>query len=276
MPAHDEADPTPLLALVVPLMFGYMFGDVGQGLGIAAAGFALRKRWPVARIFIAGGIAAAIFGAVFGSVFSVHGLVAPLWLEPLADPLAVLMVPLYGGAILLTLGLLLNAIEAHWRGELRGWFCSEVWLAIVYLAILVGVARPGAFVVAAAAAAAFCLGRALAARKATAALAAIAELVERTLQILLNTLSFARLGAFALAHAGLSSAIVALMDAAGSGVVKALVLVVGNLIVLLLEGMVVSIQTTRLVLFEFFTRFLVAQGRVFRPLPAPPSVVQEH
>ena len=38
----------------------------------------------------------------------------------------------------------------------------------------------------------------------------------------------------------------------------------------------VSIQTTRLVLFEFFTRFLAAPGRVFRPLPAPPFVAQEH
>jgi V/A-type H+-transporting ATPase subunit I len=272
MPARDEADPTPLLALVVPLMFGYMFGDVGQGLVIAAAGFALRKRWPVARLFVAGGIAAAVFGVLFGSVFSLPGLIAPLWLEPLADPLTVLMVPLYGGAILLTLGLLLNALEAHWRGELRGWFCSELWLAVVYAAILIGVAHPRAFLAAAAAAAAFCLGRAFTARKATEALGAIAELVERTLQILINTLSFVRLGAFALAHAGLSSAIVALMDAAAADVVKALVLVVGNLIVLVLEGMVVSIQTTRLVLFEFFTRFLVAQGRVFRPLPAPPSV----
>jgi V/A-type H+-transporting ATPase subunit I len=54
-----------------------------------------------------------------------------------------------------------------------------------------------------------------------------------------------------------------------------LVLVVGNAIVIVLEGLVVSIQTTRLVLFEFFTRFLSAEGRVFRPLPAPPSLPQE-
>src|SRR6185369_1772722 len=32
MPASNEADPSALLAVVVPLMFGYMFGDVGQGL----------------------------------------------------------------------------------------------------------------------------------------------------------------------------------------------------------------------------------------------------
>ena len=118
-------------------------------------------------------------------------------------------------------------------------------------------------------------GHALHARRAAALLTSIAELVERLLQILINTLSFARVGAFALAHAGLSSAIVALMDASGNIVAKALVLVAGNVLVLVLEVMVVSIQTTRLVLFEFFTRFLTAEGRIFHPLPAPPSTTQE-
>jgi V/A-type H+-transporting ATPase subunit I len=104
---------------------------------------------------------------------------------------------------------------------------------------------------------------------------ALGVLVERTLQILINTLSFARVGAFALAHAGLSSAIVALMNASGNRALSLLVLAVGNLTVIVLEGLVVSIQTTRLVLFEFFTRFLAAKGRVFHPLPAPPSTLQE-
>ena len=276
MPARNEADPTTLLAVVVPVMFGYMFGDVGQGLVIAAVGFALRQRWPLARLFIAGGIGATFFGLLFGSVFSLEGVIAPLWLEPLDDPLLVLLVPLYGGAALLSVGLLLNAVEAYWRGELRGWFCSEIWLAVVYVALLVGVLKPAAFSVAAAGAVAFCVGRAASARSLTAGFAAIAEMIERTLQILINTLSFSRVGAFALAHAGLSSAIVALMDASQSVVVKATLLIVGNLVVLVLEGMVVSIQTTRLVLFEFFARFLVAPGRTFRPLPAPPFVVKEH
>ena len=48
-----------------------------------------------------------------------------------------------------------------------------------------------------------------------------------------------------------------------------------NLLILVVEGLVVSIQTTRLVLFEFFARFLTGSGRVFRPLPPPPSLLQE-
>jgi V/A-type H+-transporting ATPase subunit I len=271
MPSSSEADPSMVLAVAVPLMFGYMFGDLGQGLVIAGAGFWLRKRWPLARLFVSGGLAAAAFGILFGSVFSLHALHA-LWIAPLDDPLTVLLVPLYGGAVLLTIGLLLNAVGAYWREELRGWLCSEAWLVVVYGGLLLAVVHPRSLAFATAGALLFCVGRAMHARKLTAAFAAVAELVERTLQILINTLSFARVGAFALAHAGLSSAIVALMDASDSAVVKALVLVAGNAVVLVLEGLVVSIQTTRLVLFEFFTRFLTAEGRVFRPLPAPPSL----
>ncbi|HET9820975.1 MAG TPA: hypothetical protein VFQ16_04050 [Burkholderiaceae bacterium] len=277
MPSGTEADPSTLLAVAVPLMFGYMFGDVGQGLVIAAVGFALRRRFPLARLFIAGGVSAALFGLLFGSVFSLH-LLHPLWLAPLDDPLAVLTVPLAGGAALLALGLLLSALEAHWRGELGAWLATDLGFVIAYLGLVAAPFGPWAgasLALAAAGALLCCAGHAWQARRASAALVALGELAERLLQILINTLSFARVGAFALAHAGLSSAIVALMGAATSTATQALVLVLGNLVVMALEGLVVSIQTTRLVLFEFFARFLEAQGRVFRPLPPPPSMTPQ-
>jgi V/A-type H+-transporting ATPase subunit I len=170
---------------------------------------------------------------------------------------------------------MLNALEAWWRSEFATWASTDAGYVATYLGILAGFIDPRGFVVAGIGAAVFCLGHAVHARRITAALTAVAELAERLLQILINTLSFARVGAFALAHAGLSSAIVALMDAGEYIAIKALVLVIGNVIVLVLETMVVSIQTTRLVLFEFFTRFLTAEGRIFRPLPAPPSNAQE-
>ncbi len=274
MPARNEADPSLLLAIAVPLMFGYMFGDVGQGLVIAAAGFAVRRRYPIARLFIAGGIAAAFFGLLFGSVFSVPAFTA-WWIEPLEQPLTILVAPLVGGAALLTVGLALNALEAWWRGEFATWLGTDAGYVATYLGVLTGFLNGAGYVVAAAGAVVFCIGHAFHARRLGAAMSALAELAERLLQILVNTLSFARVGAFALAHAGLSSAIVALMSASDNLVVKVAVLVVGNVIVLVLETMVVSIQTTRLVLFEFFTRFLTAEGRIFRPLPAPPSTSQE-
>jgi V/A-type H+-transporting ATPase subunit I len=104
------------------------------------------------------------------------------------------------------------------------------------------------------------------------ALAAVGHLAESGLQLLTNTLSFARVGAFALAHAALSAAVVT-MAAAVPAWAALPILVLGNVVIILLEGLVVSIQTTRLVLFEFFNRFLRGTGRVFTPLPAPPAVV---
>jgi len=69
--------------------------------------------------------------------------------------------------------------------------------------------------------------------------------------------------------------VVALAEAAGHGVGFWLVLVLGNLLILAIEGLIVSIQTTRLVLFEFFTRFFKPEGRAFRPLAPPPVTVKE-
>jgi V/A-type H+-transporting ATPase subunit I len=275
MPASNEADPSILLAVAVPLMFGYMFGDVGQGLVIAAAGFALRRRFPIARLFVAGGLASAAFGVLYGSAFSVHAFPAA-WKAPLADPLLILAIPIAGGASLLTVGLALNALEAWWRGEFGVWLATDVGYVAAYLGILAGLLDGSAFIAVGVGTVMFCAGHAYHAGRAAVAFTALAELVERLLQILINTLSFARVGAFALAHAGLSSAIVAMTDAADGVVVKGLVLVAGNVLVLVLETLVVSIQTTRLVLFEFFTRFLTAEGRIFRPLPAPPSITREN
>jgi V/A-type H+-transporting ATPase subunit I len=275
MPASSEADPSALLAIAVPLMFGYMFGDVGQGLVLAAAGGWFRKRYEVARLLMVGGLSAAAFGFLFGSIFSVHGLVPALWLHPLDAPLTLLLAPLVGGVVLLTVGLGLNALEANWGGEMRRWLLTDAALIVVYLGLLAAFFRPVGLLAAAAGALWFCIGHAVIERRVAAALGAVGEAIEKTLQILINTLSFARVGAFALAHAGLSSAVVTLADAADSLVAKALILILGNALVIVLEAMVVSIQTTRLVLFEFFARFMQGQGRAFRPLPAPPFVSQE-
>ena len=98
---------------------------------------------------------------------------------------------------------------------------------------------------------------------------AAADLIEGLMRLVVNTLSFVRVGAFALAHAGLSLAVVSLADGTSNIVISLIVMVIGNAMIIAIEGLVASIQTTRLVLFEFFNRFLKAEGREFQPL-APP------
>jgi V/A-type H+-transporting ATPase subunit I len=273
VPGRDEADPTPLLAVIVPLLFGYMFGDLGQGAVLLALGWWLKDRFEIAPLLIAGGASAMVFGLLFGSVFAVEHLIPALWLHPMSDPVSVLAVPLVFAVLLLSLGQLLAGLGALWRGELGRWLLVDAGFLLLYLGIiglLAGLslgwlALPGLIW--------YLIGSWLVHKRLLGAVAAFGHLFERGMQILVNTLSFARVGAFALAHAALSAAVVTMAEATGSGLGWLLILILGNLLIIGLEGLVVSIQTTRLVLFEFFNRFLVGNGRVFRPLQAPPSVV---
>jgi V/A-type H+-transporting ATPase subunit I len=271
VPGTREADPSIVLALIAPLMFGYMFGDVVQGLVVAIAGFLLRKRLPALRLLIPGGIMAIAFGFAFGSVFAREDLIEPLWLRPLSEPLTVLGTALGFGVLLILVGLLLNALQFHWRGESVRWLATDAGLLIAYLGI-VGTALDARALWALPLGLAWSLaGSALVAGKDR--LGALGhgagEALERMLQLGVNTISFVRVGAFALAHAGLSTAVVGIADASGKAYWP--VLVIGNAAIIALEGLVVGIQTTRLILFEFFIRFLTAQGRRFEPLTPPES-----
>ena len=80
LPSYDEIDPTPFVALTYILLFGIMFGDLGQGLLVSVTGYLMwkLKRMPLGRILIPCGISSAVFGMVFGSVFGFEH-----WLDPM-------------------------------------------------------------------------------------------------------------------------------------------------------------------------------------------------
>jgi V/A-type H+-transporting ATPase subunit I len=266
IPGANEADPSVLLAVLAPLMFGFMFGDVGQGAVLVLAGFALRKRFAAAELIIAGGLAAMVFGTLFGSVFAREGIIPALWLHPLQAPLRLLAVGLAGGSVVILLGLALEALESYWAGAARRWWATRAGLVLSYLAALAWAVDSRAAWLVPVGLAWFCAGEALLARRAQRLGAAFAEAIETLLQLLVNTLSFVRVGAFALAHAGLAAAINALCAAIGPHWLAILGLALGNAVLILIEGLVVGIQTTRLVLFEFFIRFLRGSGRALKPL----------
>jgi V/A-type H+-transporting ATPase subunit I len=268
VPAAGEADPTRVLAIATPLMFGFMFGDVGHGAVLLGAGLLLQRRFPVLRLLIYGGVMSMLFGVAFGSVFALETIIPSLWVHPLEEPVLMLVVPMAGGAVLLLIGMCLEALQAYWQHRGRYWWETGAGLMLCYLALLGSIREPRLLWLALAGAAWFVAGHALvsAGRRLPAAGSAAAELVESMLQLVVNTVSFVRVGAFALAHAGLSMAVVGLSDGADSLLFTAIILVLGNVLIIALEGLVVSIQTTRLVLFEFFVRFLHGEGRPFRPL----------
>ena len=268
IPAAGEADPTRVVAIATPLMFGYMFGDVGHGAVLLIAGFMLRQRYPVLRLLIYGGAMSIVFGFAFGSVFALESIIEPFWVHPIDEPVLMLLVPMAGGAVLLLIGMCLDALQSYWQRKGRYWWQTGAGLMLCYVTLLGSIREPRLLWLSLIGAIWFVAGHALVSpgRRLRAAGTAAAEFVESALQLIVNTVSFVRIGAFALAHAGLSMAVVGLSDAADSIVLTVIVLVLGNVLIIALEGLVVSIQTARLVLFEFFIRFLHAEGRPFRPL----------
>lgn len=98
----------------------------------------------------------------------------------------------------------------------------------------------------------------------SAVIAAVVEIIEVLSSYLSNTVSFLRVGAFALAHAVLGF-IIEMMAGIAPGPAGILVLVIGNGIVVVLEGMIVAIQVVRLQYYEFFSKFFSDTGREFKP-----------
>lgn len=271
-PGRREVDPTGLLALVVPLLFGYMFPDVGHGLILAVFAGVSYRRWPRLRFLLPCGLSAMVFGMLFGEVFGFGDLIPARWLHPLADPATILIVPLLFGVGLMLLGLAFAGIEARWRGEMGRWLLVDGAVLLIYAGLLAGLWWPEAFWLSGLAVLYYLAGS-LATAPAGARLAGLptdlGELLLSVFELVINTLSFLRVGAFALAHAALSHAVMVLADSVEGLWLQGLIIVVGNVFALLMEGLLVFVQTTRLVLFEFFIRFLRAEGRLFRPERGP-------
>ena len=267
-PGSSEVDPSGLLPLIVPLLFGYMFPDLGHGLMLAAIGVLLFRRWPDGRFLIPCGLSAAGFGLVFGEVFGIEGLIDPLWINPMEHPLTVLVTPLFAGIGLMLLGLVFNGVEAYWRDELRTWLLRDAAVLALYSAGLGGLLHPPVWWLLPMVLAWFIVGQLVFTdhHRLHNLAVNLGLLLQSLFELVLNTFSFLRVGAFALAHAGLSSAILALAANIESSWGHPLFLVAGHLLIVGIEGLVVFVQTTRLVLFEFFIRFLRADGRIFQPL----------
>ena len=98
----------------------------------------------------------------------------------------------------------------------------------------------------------------------------IFEVFHNLLSFLSNTISFLRLAAFALNHVGLSLAVFMLSDMVtslpGGFFAKIAILVIGNVVIIGLEGLIVFIQTLRLEYYEFFSKFYKGGGVSFKPV----------
>jgi len=300
VPRYGEVEPTAFLAAGFLIMFGVMFGDAGQGLVLALAGYAIFRTsyryTDLGVLLIECGIASMVFGCLYGSVFGLDNVIPALWFNPMRDVTRAITISIAFGAILISISLILNivnSLRAHETaaalfGEhgLVGAFIYWVCLAIGSRFLLTGEAGVKGWVLA------LLIGlpalsivfhrpiEEIFRRKRGEAVPwgrmpgllveAMVGLGDAFLSYLANTVSFIRIAAFALAHIGLFIAVFALADAlsrvAGGGLWYWLTMVVGNIFIIVLEGMMASIQAIRLEYYELFGKFFRGGGEEFRPL----------
>ncbi|MBK1730521.1 V-type ATP synthase subunit I [Thiococcus pfennigii] len=278
IPQYGEVDPTPLFAVTFLLMFGTMFGDVGQGAVIAVLAWLLRRRLGRLALFgVLAGLSSIAFGFLFGSVFGDEHLLPALWMSPLHDPILMLQLALGWGVGFLVLACLLAIYNRLAVGNVRDALLGPHGLVnlVFYLALVwggLGLARdgtfgwlPGALVAASLAALAVHRWRHLEAPLGERILVVSIETLETVIGYVSNTLSFLRVAAFSLNHVALSIAIFTLADMMGQ-VGHLVTLVLGNVFVIVLEGGIVMIQVMRLQYYEGFSRYFSGNGLEFAPL----------
>lgn len=270
-PDSNEIDPAFVIPIVVPLLFGFMFPDAGHGLMLLLFGLLFGFHRPQLRFLVPCGFSAIFFGFLFGEVFGIEGVLPVLWFRPLDEPLQVLLVSLLIGSVLILTGMIFSAIEAKWRGSLREWFACDAPMMGLYIATVTGIFYHPALLAIPLLLLWYFIGNVLSRRHGEKAdiPGIIGRLLQSCFELLLHNFSFIRIGAFALAHAGLTATVVVLAESIESGIIRLIALIIGHLLVVGIEGLIVFIQTTRLIFFEFFIRFLRADGRPLKPLSLP-------
>ena len=305
LPNYREIDPSGFIALTYVLLFGIMFADLGQGFFLLLASIFMYKvkKMPLGRLLIPCSVSSMIFGTVFGSVFGFEELLNPVYkaLFGLEEkPVDVMegsttMILIYGavgvGVVLLIIAMILNIISSLKRGDpgnalfgvngvaglvfyaalVAGLLCSMMFgvkimttpyiLCLIVLPLLLVFLREP-------------LGRLITGKKKilTESVGSFFvdnffELFEVLLSYVTNTMSFLRVGAFVLVHAGMMQVVFVLAEMFGAGGVGYyLTVIIGNILVMVLEALLVGIQVLRLEYYEMFNRFYIGDGRKFEPV----------
>ena len=278
IPEYGEVDPTPLFAVTFLLMFGSMFGDLGQGAVIAGLAWYFRAKLKRFWLFgLMAGLSSMFFGLLYGSVFGYEDVLPALWMSPIHDPILMLKIALGYGVVFLSVACLLaiynRLVVKNWWGAIfghHGIVNLVFYLALVWGGLNLGTrstfgATPAFLIIATLAALAWYAWRHLDAPVGEKILVVFIETLETIIGYVSNTLSFLRVAAFSLNHVALSIAVFTLAGMMGAfGHVVTVIL--GNIFVLVLEGGIVMIQVMRLQYYEGFSRYFSGEGHEFTPL----------
>lgn len=294
-PSYDDIDVTAFVAITYTLLFGIMFGDLGQGFVLSIVGALMwkKKRMGLGRILVPCGISSMIFGFIFGSVFGYEHLLDPVYksiglsgkpLEVFENVNLVLLIAIGIGVFLVACAIIMNIYGCIKRKCLGEALLSQNGLAGLML-YLCGANLASAFmggfsplpsplcisVIAVCAVILIVKEPFIEAidkhefKKPESLLDFFLqnffEFIEYVLSYMSNTVSFLRVGAFVLVHAGMMMVVFSL----ASDGANIIVVILGNALVIALEGLLTGIQALRLEYYEMFSRFYIGDGRKFKP-----------
>ena len=291
-PSYNEIDPTPIMAVLYTLLYGIMFGDIGQGILLALIGhffmWKLKKLW-LGRVLVYAGIAGACFGFVYGSLFGYEHILPFGFkvLESSQNTNLMLQTAVYIGVVVIALIIILNILNGIKQKDLEKALFSQNGVAglVLYICVMALVLPFFGFLDADLSSPLLIVGGVIlpliliVLRHPLGKLVSrdpdwkpesivdfllenVFELIEVFLSYLSNTISFLRVGIFALSHAGMMLVVFLLAGPNENPVV----IIIGNLLVMGLEGLLVGIQVLRLNFYEMFGRFFEADGRAYQPV----------
>lgn len=298
LPAYNEIDPTILIGITYSILFGFMFGDVGQGFCLLVGGFLLfkTKKVSLAAILSCCGFFSMIFGFLFGSIFGFEHVIEAVWLRPMEtmtqlpfigslNTVFIIAVGLGMGIIILTMVLnIINSLRSH--DSEKAYFDTNGVAGLVFYGSIVltvvlymtGHPLPAAIVLTVMFAVPLLIiffkepltslvekkAKIMPQGKGMFVVQGLFELFEVLLSYFSNTLSFVRVGAFAISHAAMME-VVMMLAGTEAGTADWAVVILGNLFVCGMEGLIVGIQVLRLEYYELFSRFYRGTGRAFKP-----------
>lgn len=300
IPSYFEVDPTAIIGIIYMFLFGAMFGDLGQGLVIVAAGLYMARRPGTEQAggFLARiGTSSMIFGLLYDSFFGFEGVLSGMvhnmtgmevehfFIRPLEN-----MNLMLGASIVLGIFLLLFAFGMSIVNKIKHNELQEAYLGrngitglVLYVSgLLLIVSKVGLingpdmlFTVLIIGALCVLLFREpiynlIKGHTPLHHEPPVDYYVENSFELLdtliaftSNTLSFVRVGAFALNHVGLFIAFHTLATMIGGSTGSILMTIIGNLFVLTLEVLIVFIQGMRLCFYEMFSKYFVGGGVSF-------------
>lgn len=283
-PSSREINPVIVLYIVYAVMFGMMFGDVGQGLAFLGVGLFITFRLKIkggmfgilGSMFIPMGISSVIFGFLYGEFFLMEGIVPALGFHPMHEVTLLMKLALLLALVEISFGIGIGIVNSYRRGDILSAIMGEQGVAA--LMVLLGGAYLGhIFLTSGMSLMAAFSDLSIAVPVVGVVMVFLKPLVEHQLtmetlgegiaaalmsviELLASVFSFIRVAAFTLAHAALAiaaSALIGVMGLAGP--------LIANGIAMSFELISCSVQSLRLLYYEFMSRFYKGTGKPFKP-----------